>query len=102
MQYSGRIKYQAIKTDLTDYREAIDKLDEDLLLLLYRRKAIVKLVKEFKKDNKVEFRDAEREAEILTKWNEICKELDIDTAKAKELLKIVLELSRDDNPVDTL
>jgi len=90
------------KTDLTDYREAIDKLDEDLLLLLYRRKAIVKLVKEFKKDNKVEFRDAEREAEILTKWNEICKELDIDTAKAKELLKIVLELSRDDNPVDTL
>lgn len=90
------------KHDLTNYREAIDKLDEDLLLLLYRRKAIVKLVKEFKKDNKIEFRDAEREAEILTKWNELFKELDIDTAQVKELLNIVLEISRDDNPVDTL
>ncbi|HCX59305.1 MAG TPA: hypothetical protein DG355_01445, partial [Candidatus Cloacimonas sp.] len=48
------IQYQRLnsgKQDLAGYREALDKLDEDLLLLLKRRREIVQQVKEYKLAN---------------------------------------------------
>lgn len=88
--------------NLDDYREMIDKIDADLLLLLYRRKAVVNLVKEYKLKQGFAIRDMNRENMLKERWNEISRELNLSEEKTEALLDIVLELCRDDNSVPSL
>jgi len=82
---------------LDDYREAIDKIDEDILLLLYRRKKVVKEVKKLKQKNRLEFRDEARENAISDQWTVIAKELGLDKVKVLTILANALEICRLDN-----
>lgn len=60
--------------DLTDYREAIDKIDEDILLALRRRMEISKKIGIFKKENKLSVENLRREDELI---NILCEKADI-------------------------
>jgi chorismate synthase len=90
------------KISLNDYREAIDKLDEDLLLLLYRRKKIVEQVKEDKLNKGIPFRDIEREQKIQDQWIEFAGELGLPDKYIPVLQSLVLQICRDDNSDHTL
>jgi chorismate synthase len=84
--------------ELDDYRETINKIDEELLLLLYRRKMIVGSVKKYKQKNQLEFRDIAREKALSERWISLAEELDIDKAKVSIILDKVLEICRIDSP----
>jgi len=86
--------------NLADYREMIDKIDEDLLLLLYRRKEVVNLVRDFKMQQNMSFRDDAREQELAVKWLEIARELNLPENLASDLLSLVLNLCRYDNTIN--
>jgi chorismate synthase len=88
--------------NLEDYREAIDKLDEDLLLIIHRRKMLVELVSKLKKEQNIEFRDPERESALESRWIQIGKELGLHERDLSVLLSQVLKICRNDNSDNSL
>jgi chorismate synthase len=80
------------KQDLAGYREILDKLDEELILLLYRRKKVVGQVREFKRENSLPIKDEAREYEIISRAQEIAKEYELDPELTKELIKLTLRI----------
>lgn len=82
------------KPDLNSYREAIDKLDEDLLLTIYKRKSIVNKVKILKVNKRIPFQDNDRENQIYKKWTEISIALDLDSVESAKILDLVLKLCK--------
>jgi chorismate synthase len=83
---------------LNDYRETLDKLDEDLILTLYRRKQVVGHIRSLKKRENMPFRDCIREKEIENLWQDYARELNLSIDEIKHLLDIVLRVCRNDNP----
>jgi len=88
--------------DLIDYRDTIDKIDEDLLLQLYKRKMVVKNVFAYKRKNKTQLSDSTREKAIKKRWIEIAQEFDLPEKEIHLLLKIVLTICRNDNSISSL
>lgn len=78
---------------LTGYREILDKLDEELLLLLHRRKEIVKEVKLYKAKNKLPLKDTKREEEIAEQARRIALEFDLDPDLAEKIIKLSIKQS---------
>ncbi|HOH97393.1 MAG TPA: chorismate synthase [Candidatus Cloacimonadota bacterium] len=92
------IQHQAliagIPTELHQLREALDKIDEDIIDCLYRRKAIVNKVKQFKVQNNIELIDIKREQEIHQRTRKLAAESDLDPDLACEIIKKVLQICR--------
>lgn len=80
------------KQDLDGFRETLDKLDEELLLTLYRRREVVKRVREYKHQNSLPAKDEARELEIVSRAQEIAKEYELDPELVKELINITLRI----------
>lgn len=99
---SWQKQLSGVELNLDDYREMIDKIDTDLLLLLHRRKAVVQQVRELKSMQGINFRDMSREQEMAERFSEIACELDLSEEKTKALLTMILELCRDDNSVPSV
>ena len=53
------------KLVFSDYREAIDKIDEDILVALGRRQKISELIGKLKQESKLQIEDKDREEELL-------------------------------------
>lgn len=90
------IQYQRLnqgEQDLAGYREALDKLDEDLVLLLKRRKDVVQQVKKFKEIHGMAPKDPIRELQISQKVRALAQELDLNTDLVDSLMKLNLEIS---------
>ncbi|MCK9557928.1 MAG: chorismate synthase [Candidatus Cloacimonetes bacterium] len=90
------VQYQRLISatqDLAGYREALDKLDEDLLILLKRRREIVKQVKQFKKGHNLAPKDYAREREIIDKALCWAKELDLDPDLVLQIVNLNLKVS---------
>ena len=91
------IQYQKLissdKPELASYRESLDKLDEDLLLLLWKRRQIVSQVKLYKEQNNLPPKDLEREQEIFERAKTIAQELDLDPELCARILEISLKIS---------
>ncbi|MCF7858347.1 MAG: chorismate synthase [Candidatus Cloacimonetes bacterium] len=80
------------KIDLADYREAIDKIDEDILIGLYRRMEISSLIGKFKQQNKLPIEDENREQELLKKLKLKASSFKIDESFIEEIwVKIISE-----------
>ncbi|MDD3535448.1 MAG: chorismate synthase [Candidatus Cloacimonetes bacterium] len=79
---------------LEDYRSSLDKLDEELMLLLYRRRQIVQAVKKYKQKHNLPPKDALRETEIMKRIRVIAKELELDPALAEAIMQELLKLSQ--------
>jgi chorismate synthase len=73
------------KQSLNDYREAIDKIDEDILIALYRRFEIVKKVRDYKIQNKLPLEDKERENQLLSRLQKIGEEWGIGAEKIESI-----------------
>lgn len=75
------ISYQKLvegwKQDLQDYREAIDKVDEDMLIAIKRRMEISKLIGKYKQENDLPIENKNREKEVLNILKEKAGELEI-------------------------
>ncbi len=82
------------EADLSSYRESLDKLDEDLILLLYRRKKLVEQVKAFKKEHQLSPRDEDREREIIARSRDLGRELDLDEDIVSRIMHLVLQSSQ--------
>ena len=52
--------------NMNDFREALDRIDEDLLLALKRRTEIVKLIGEYKSQHGIMVKDEQREQQLLS------------------------------------
>ncbi len=80
--------------DLTDFREALDKIDEDILIALKRRMEISKLIGKFKNENNLEIEDKERENELLKSLQQKAAELEISPDLIESVWKKIIEESK--------
>jgi chorismate synthase len=91
------IQYQRLisgdDADLTGLRESLDKIDEELLTLLYRRRAIVHEVKRYKEQNHLPPKDPAREKEILDKAAQIAREIKLPEEQVQDIIKLTLRIS---------
>ncbi len=76
---------------LSDYRESLDKIDEDLLILIKKRLNIVKNVIDFKKKNSIDITIPEREQELLTNLKEKAKLLGVSGDVINQLWNLIIE-----------
>ena len=92
------ISYQnlvsAEKQDLTDYREAIDKIDEDMLISLYRRQEISKLIGDFKRKKNLKIEDQERENELLLNLKQKVELWNIDESFVEKIWRVIVDESK--------
>jgi len=82
------------KLQLSDFREAIDKIDEDILIALGRRQKISELIGKFKKENKLQIENKEREEEFLAKLKQKAKLWDIDESFVANIWNIIISESK--------
>ncbi len=95
---SDVISYQKLidnaQLEITDFREAIDKIDEDILIGLLRRQEISKLIGEYKKKHNLKSEDKKREKELLEKLKLKAKTWGLNEKQVSTLWKIILENSK--------
>ncbi len=91
------VSYQKLidntKLDLDDFREAIDKIDEEILIGLLKRQEISKLIGEYKKKNNLKIEDKNREKELLEKLKLKARTWGFNEKQVSTLWKIILENS---------
>jgi len=92
------VSYQKLldntQLEINDFREVIDKIDEDILIGLIRRQKISKLIGEYKKKNNLKIEDKNREKELLEKLKLKAKTWNINEKQVSTLWKIILENSK--------
>ncbi|MFC1898644.1 chorismate synthase [Candidatus Cloacimonadota bacterium] len=92
------ISYQKLisdaKKDLVNYREAIDKIDEDILIAIKRRMEISKLIGKYKQENNLQIENKEREAELLKVLKIKAKELQISDNLVEIIWQAIIEESK--------
>jgi chorismate synthase len=79
---------------VNDYRETIDKIDEDILISLYRRFAVVKQLQVYKLKNNLPFEDIKREEELLEKLHKIGAEWGIGAEKIDAVWRQIISQSK--------
>ncbi len=88
------IAYQKLLTDekqsMPDYREAIDKIDEDILLALYRRRKIVEQVQKYKIENNLPPKDSSREKELIAKISAFAEDIGLSSEEIPELWQKII------------
>jgi chorismate synthase len=66
---SDAISYQKLienrKNNLNDFREQLEKIDEDILIAIARRNEISKFIGNFKKENKIKIQDKNQEQKVI-------------------------------------
>ncbi len=80
--------------NLNDLRESIDKLDEDLLILLKRRFKTAEIIGQFKKDHKLPVLDEARENELLRSLKQKAQTLSMDSTFIEDLWKQIIAETR--------
>ena len=78
------------KLHLTDYREAIDKIDEDILIALGRRQKISELIGKFKQENNLQIENKEREEELFVKLKQKAKLWNLDKELVNKIWKLLI------------
>ncbi len=79
---------------LADYREALDGIDEDILLALKRRDEIVKSIGRLKCRQGIKIRDNQREEELLSGLREKAETWGVDVKLVEKLWQGILIQSR--------
>lgn len=73
------------KQNLTNFREAIEKIDNDILLAIARRNELSKQIGKFKKANGLDIEDKGREELRIKQISKIAKQLNISEACVKKI-----------------
>ncbi|MBC8385211.1 MAG: chorismate synthase [Candidatus Cloacimonetes bacterium] len=85
---SGKIQ------DLQDHREILDKIDEDILIALFRRSEISKLIGKFKKKNNLKIEDKKREKELMENLQMKAKSWKMDEDFVRNIWDLIIEESK--------
>jgi len=81
-------------TDLNDLREAIEKIDEDFLIALYRRNQISKRIGDYKKKNNLQVYDKMRERFLLDSLSGKAKAYNLSESFIRELWSLIMTESK--------
>lgn len=92
------ISYQKLissdKLELDDYREAIDKIDEEILIAFGRRQKISELIGKLKQQNNLQIESKDREKELLTELKQKAELWDIDEDFILKTWQIIISESK--------
>ncbi len=95
---SDAISYQKLidseENTIQNFREQIEKIDEDILIAIARRNEISKRIGEFKKENNLEIFDLKRESEVLDLLKEKAVNLNISKDIIPEIWKELFKESK--------
>ena len=80
--------------NINDFREAFDKIDEDILLALHRRKELSKQIGKWKKQQNIQIEDKERELRLFKDLLEKSKILGVDSQMVKQIWEIIIKDSK--------
>ncbi|HKU39711.1 MAG TPA: bifunctional chorismate mutase/prephenate dehydrogenase [Polyangiales bacterium] len=80
---------------LPELRARLDKVDRGVLELLAERMRIVAEVARFKRNERVEIRDSDRERQVLDARRKLAHELGLDPAPVEAIYRQILNASRD-------
>jgi len=76
---------------LSDLRESIDKIDEDIILSLFRRRKVVEKIRELKEKNSIKNYDSYRENQMIKDRKSFAKEFNISTELIEEMWEVILK-----------
>jgi len=79
---------------LPTLREAIDKIDEDIMLAIYRRQEVVKQIAKYKQQHNISVHDPEREADIMQNLQSLATELGLSPTLIMQIWQLVLAESK--------
>ena len=92
------VSYQKLisddKIDLSDYREAIDKIDEDIIINLKKRNEISKAIGKYKEEHSLPVTDTTREEELTTILMKKAESIDLDSKDISAIWAIILSMSK--------
>jgi chorismate mutase/prephenate dehydrogenase len=80
---------------LAELRDAIDRVDREILELLRKRTEIVTHVAAFKRNHRVQIRDFVREREVLNGRREIAESLGLNGGVIESIYRLIMLASRD-------
>ena len=72
-----------------------DELDKEIVEVLGKRRSLVLQIAEYKKINKLDVKDSEREKDVISKKIELAKELGLDPDLIEDIFKRIFEYSRE-------
>ncbi len=78
-----------LKDELAELRNSIDTIDEEIIQLLGRRMSVVRMISEFKKNNKVTVLQVGRWEKILNKCMGLGSALNLNEAYVKDILETI-------------
>ncbi len=79
---------------LMDYREAIDKIDEDILIALCRRMKISEAIGQYKHDHRIDIESKDREQQIYNNLTYKAQITGLDASFVKQLWEHIIEESK--------
>lgn len=82
------------ETSLPQLREAIDKIDEDILMAIYRRQQIAAAIGQLKAQENRPVYDPQREAKLLASLQEKAATLNIEPTLVEEIWRSLLKASK--------
>ncbi len=92
------ISYQKLLTaenrTLSDFREAFEKIDEDILIAIGRRMMLSQKIGKYKRQNNLSVEDLKREKEVLANLEKKAKIWGIYEESVKKIWKILMEESK--------
>lgn len=80
-----------MEKEIINLRKKLDKITEDLIDLLSKRKELVLKLAELKKKNKLPILDKKREKEELKMAEGIAKERGLNPILVKKIIKLLIE-----------
>ncbi len=95
--FAYKTLYDSASVNIDFLREAIDKVDEDILMAIYRRNQLVKQVAEFKKKSNINKLDSAREDNIKKQLSAFAEKLNINIETVDRLWSVILQQSKIDN-----
>jgi chorismate mutase len=78
-------------TNLNDFREKIDKIDENLVKLLAERFQVTYLVGVYKKENKLPIQDPEREKLQMEKFKKLAEANNMDPESIQKIFRTIID-----------
>ena len=79
---------------LSDYREAFEKIDEDILLAIYRRMMLSKEIGKYKKNHNIPVEDKKREKSVIEVLKKKAIAWDLSSEIVEKIWKILFEESK--------
>ena len=80
--------------NLSVLREAIDKIDEDILIALFRRAEVVKQIKVYKTNNKLAIHDNQREKLVMDNVLDLGGQLGLNSAFVNDIYDLIIGESK--------